>query len=167
MALVELFGGNVNPVALLEYLVAALGTDGFHAAKLPDRSPVEGLHVIGCVQKRTMNIHRAVCILTIDESVVDPELALKKARGYLHKALKARFWRGLGLGLVVYSNDPLFARNLFNIVDNTADKTTIFQWVANVSPSLQTLTGAYVWQRISMHNLLDIIDDYTKLDESY
>ncbi|HEX9080341.1 MAG TPA: hypothetical protein VF795_12180 [Desulfuromonadaceae bacterium] len=157
----------MNPVALLDYLVTALGAAGFHAAKLPELLPVEGVRVVGCVQKRTMNIHRAVCILTLDESAVDPELALQKARECLHKALKARFWRGLGLGVIVYSKDQLFARNLLNVVDKTADRTTILQWVANLSPAVQTLTAAYVWQRISMRHLLNFIDVYTKLNESY
>ena len=163
----EFFGGNVDPVVLLEYLETTLGPEGFHRVSLPDRSAVEGLRVIGCVQKKTGGIHRAVCILTLDDAIVEPELALKKARLYLHKALKARFWRGLGLGVVVYSQAPLFAKSLFSIVANNPEKTTIYQWVANVSPSVQTLTAAYVWKQVSMPRLLDFIDGYTKLNESY
>ena len=157
----------MDSVTLLEYLEAALGTDGFRMTRLPDHLPIDGVRVVGCVQKRTMMLHRAVCILALDDSVVDPELALKTARRYLHKALGARFWRGLGLGLVVYSRKPLFAKSLFNVVDNRAERTTIFQWVANVSPAMQTITAAYTWKQISTPHLLDFITGYTKLNESY
>jgi len=157
----------VEPVAFLEYLEAAMGTDGFRRANIPERLPVEGLRIIGCLQKKTMSIHRAVCILALDNDVADPELALNEARRYLHKALGARFWRGLGLGLVVYSEEPLFARSLFGVVDSVAQKTTVFQWVANVSPTVQTLTAALVWKQVTTHHLLDFIVGYMKLDESY
>lgn len=156
----------MNPVALLEYIETAMD-DGFRTARLPGCSPIEGVHVVGCVQKRTMALHRAVCIIALDASIVDPEAALKKARRYLHKALKARFWRGLGLGVVVYSKVPLFAKSLFNMVDTTAENTTILQWVANVSPVVQTLTAAHIWTQISTPHLLDFIDGYAKLNESY
>jgi hypothetical protein len=85
------------------------------------------------LEERTWNVHRAVVFLrTAVECLDAARLKVELAR-WLRGNFHARWFRGLGLGIVLRSPRlPVNLENVYEIVDGCGGRTVILQWFALV-----------------------------------
>ena len=104
-----------------------------------------GIRWSGCLERKTFNIHRAVVLLDAGNSI--PEIApfVEQVRVSVDIALRARFWRGLGVGLVLFSPQEVVSADLEPATDTIATKTTIVQWLIHISSATNHIAAAHTW----------------------
>ncbi len=95
---------------------------------LPDK-----IKWLGGIEKKTLNLHRAICIFEYTGGVTSFYNDIIDTKESLHKCLRAKFWRGLGIGLIVFSKYLIDDETLKKTV-YSAEKvsTTIIQWIVNL-----------------------------------
>jgi hypothetical protein len=125
---------KMSPAELLEYLYHGYGDSDFrpigHAL---DHIPEDVLWY-GGVEHRTINRHRAICVLELARTNAHFDTLIEEIRKALHRSLVARFWRGLGIGLVIFSPELIEQDAVGKAVYSASEVvTTLIQWIINVS----------------------------------
>ena len=90
------------PLQLVDFLKH--DNDAFRPITLHSHNIQDAALCYGGIEFKTFNLHRAVCVFEIDKTEIQFEPFIELLRKELHTSLKARFWRGLGLGLIVFSS---------------------------------------------------------------
>ena len=116
-----------------------------------------GVRWSGCLEWKTLIMHRAVVLFEANDRIPAVASFVEQARASLDTALRARFWRGLGLGLVLFSPEEVASTDLKAATDSIATKTTIVQWVIHISSVSNHMAAAHTWCATSITDVFSFI----------
>ncbi len=116
-----------------------------------------GVRWSGCLEWKTLNMHRAVVLMETNDRIPDIASFVEQVRASLGAALRARFWRGLGLGLVLFSPEEVASADLKAATDSIATKTTIVEWVIHISSASNRVAAAHTWCATSITDVFSFI----------
>lgn len=102
---------------------------------------------VACFERRSINAHRGIVMFESDQSMAGFLWFAQEIRASVGKALGARFWRGLGLGVILVSPEDPKAADLVPTIDTVATETTVIQWLIHASTTSERIAAAHTWCR--------------------
>ena len=148
------------PAELVDHLYYAYKDTGFKKISRVLQSIPASVLWCGGIESKTINRHRAVCVFQIAGSNSYFDILVEGIRAELHRSLKASFWRGLGVGLVVFSPELIEEDAVEKSVYSRSQvATTLIQWIINVSLESAHATIAHTFAQVSTTPMVKAILD--------
>ena len=154
------------PAQLVDFLNLKYKNDAFHPIATRALNVPNTASWSGGIEVKTLNLHRAVCVLEVVGTEIQIEPIIELIRKELHSSLKARFWRGLGLGLIVFSSKLIDEDKLEKSVYSASKATTtLVQWIINVSPQSAQANVAHTFTNVSTTSMIKPILDFLEIPD--
>jgi hypothetical protein len=117
--------------------------------------------LVGGIEKKTINLHRAICLVDYSDIEMDFNTSMPSLIESICKSLRPRYWRGIGVGLIFISEKCIRDEDLNNAV-YSGDKMTscIIQWIINLLPSKSTAQIAHTFTQVCTSFMINEILDY-------
>ncbi len=156
-----------QPNQLVDFLKLKYKNDAFHPITVQALNVPSTALWYGGIEIKTLNLHRAVCVLEVVDTEGQIEPIIELIRKELQSSLKARFWRGLGLGLIVFSSKLMDEDKLEKSAYSAAKATTtLVQWIINVSPQSAKANVAHTFTNVSTTSMIKPILDFLEIPDS-
>ena len=149
---------------LIHYLSAQYTKIGFGKISIEPNYLPDKISWIGGIEKKTFNLHRVVCIVEYLGGITSFNPSIIVLKDSLHSFLNAKFWRGLGIGLIVYSHD-IIDDELLRTSVYTAEKvsTSLIQWIINLSLRSNSAKVAQTFSEVSTTFMVNEILDFIEI----
>jgi hypothetical protein len=97
-------------------------------------------------ERRNLNIHRVVGLWSYRGSRLDAQSFAAAVRATLGKHFRRSWWRGLGFGIVVESDDVLLApEDSRGLIDGRENSQGTWQWLVQLAPRRRAAVGVHNW----------------------
>ena len=139
----------MSPTELLNHLSLAYESKGFRPVGRPPDAIPQAMTWYGGIESKTLNRHRAICVLGMAATDTPCNVLVEKIREGVHGLLKAKFWRGLAIGLIIFSPRLMDEIALEQSVYSAeVVKTTLVQWLINIEPESSTAIIAHTFSQV-------------------
>lgn len=147
-----------------EYLCKAYIDLGFKPLVLNNAILPNDMNLCGGIEKKNFNMHRAVGVLEYSGEIESFTNAVRELKLILHKELKARFWKGLGIGLFFLTPQIILNSILLETVYSAKkSSTSLIQWVVNVSPKNTSANIAHTYTPVRTSLMIDEVLDHINI----
>jgi hypothetical protein len=141
-----------------EYTKIGFATITAKPSNLPDK-----VTWLGGIEKKTLNQHRVVCVLEYLNGIASFNSAILDLKHSLHNFLMAKFWRGLGIGLIIFSKSSVDDDHLNNSVYSAERmSTSIIQWIVNLPLHSNKAQIAHTFSNVNtsfiINDVLDLLE---------
>ena len=97
-------------------------------------------------ERRNLNLHRVVGLWSCRGERLDARTLAASVRTTLRAHFRRSWWRGLGFGIVVESDDVLLSpEDSGELIDGRENAQGTWQWLVQVAPPRRAAVGVHNW----------------------